>query len=119
MPKSVHGVMSEFKRGELHSGSKSGPVVKNRRQAIAIALSEQRQKGAQVKTKYHGSGEFTKAEENRGYKVYCTASELGKMDSDRYENVKEFTLASRRESTLGSASKRKVLRRSESTKGKY
>ena len=71
------------------------------------------------KTKYHGSGPFSKADEAKGYKTYCTASELGKMDSDRYENVKEYTLASRRESTLGSAAKRKVLRRSESTKGKY
>lgn len=36
----VHKVMSEFKRGKLHSGSKHGPEVKNRRQAVAIALSE-------------------------------------------------------------------------------
>lgn len=43
MPKSVEGVMHEFKHGELHSGSSSGPVVKNRKQAIAIAMSEQRQ----------------------------------------------------------------------------
>lgn len=31
-------VMSEFKRGTLHSGS--GEIVKNRKQAIAIAMSE-------------------------------------------------------------------------------
>lgn len=43
MPKDVAGVMREFKAGELHSGSKTGPVVKNRKQAIAIGLSEQRQ----------------------------------------------------------------------------
>ena len=35
-------VMHEFKEGTLHSGSKSGPKVKNRKQAIAIALSEAR-----------------------------------------------------------------------------
>lgn len=35
-------VMGEYKRGTLHSGSKKGPVVKSRKQAIAIALSEQR-----------------------------------------------------------------------------
>jgi hypothetical protein len=34
-------VMGEFKAGELHSG-KDGPVVKNRKQAIAIGLSEAR-----------------------------------------------------------------------------
>jgi len=36
----VQKVMHEFKAGGLHSGSKKGPVVKNRKQAIAIALSE-------------------------------------------------------------------------------
>ena len=35
----VGKVMSEFKAGGLHSG-KGGPVVKNRKQAIAIAMSE-------------------------------------------------------------------------------
>jgi hypothetical protein len=35
-------VMHKFKHGELHSGSKSGPPVKNRKQAIAIMLSEKR-----------------------------------------------------------------------------
>ena len=33
-------VMGEFKRGTLHSGSKKGPKVANRKQAIAIAMSE-------------------------------------------------------------------------------
>ncbi len=32
--------MRKFKKGKLHSGSKKGPVVKSRKQAIAIALSE-------------------------------------------------------------------------------
>ena len=32
-------VLHEFKTGTLHSG-KGGPVVKSRKQAIAIALSE-------------------------------------------------------------------------------
>lgn len=38
-------VMSEYKAGELHSGSKTGPVVKSRKQAVAIALSEARAAG--------------------------------------------------------------------------
>jgi len=38
----VEKVMGEFKRGSLHSGSKKGPRVTSRRQAVAIALSEQR-----------------------------------------------------------------------------
>jgi ribosomal protein L21E len=37
--KKISKVMREFKKGELHSG-KSGKVVKNPKQAIAIALSE-------------------------------------------------------------------------------
>ncbi len=41
-PKKVGKVMGEFKSGTLHSGSKHGPAVKNRKQAIAIALSEAR-----------------------------------------------------------------------------
>jgi hypothetical protein len=32
--------LHKFKHGKLHSGSKKGPKVKNRDQAIAIALSE-------------------------------------------------------------------------------
>jgi hypothetical protein len=36
----VRKVMHEFKAGTLHSGSKKGPAVKSRKQAVAIALSE-------------------------------------------------------------------------------
>ena len=39
--KKVNKVMGEFKEGTLHSG-KGGKVVKNPKQAIAIALSEAR-----------------------------------------------------------------------------
>jgi hypothetical protein len=41
----VEKVMSEFKSGDLHSGSKKGPVVKNPKQAMAIALSEKKAAG--------------------------------------------------------------------------
>jgi hypothetical protein len=37
--KKIGKVMHEYKTGTLHSG-KGGPVVKSRKQAIAIALSE-------------------------------------------------------------------------------
>ena len=37
--KKVGSVMREFKEGSLHSG-KGGPVVKSRKQAVAIAMSE-------------------------------------------------------------------------------
>ena len=36
----VGKVMKEYKAGELHSGSKMGPAVTNKKQAVAIALSE-------------------------------------------------------------------------------
>ncbi len=32
--------MGEYKTGKLHSGSKKGPMVKSRAQAIAIGMSE-------------------------------------------------------------------------------
>jgi len=35
-------VLHKFKHHQLHSGSKSGPKVTNRKQAIAIMLSEKR-----------------------------------------------------------------------------
>lgn len=38
----IEKVMHEWKEGKLHSGSKKGPRVSNRRQALAIALSEAR-----------------------------------------------------------------------------
>lgn len=36
----IRKVLHEFKTGTLHSGSKKGPKVTNRKQAIAIAMSE-------------------------------------------------------------------------------
>lgn len=39
----VGKVMREYKEGTLHSG-KGGPVVKSRKQAIAIAISEANRK---------------------------------------------------------------------------
>lgn len=35
-------VMKKFKGGRLHSGSKHGPLVRDRAQAVAIMLSEAR-----------------------------------------------------------------------------
>lgn len=40
----VKKVLEEYKRGQLHSGSKNGPIVTNRKQALAIALAESRKK---------------------------------------------------------------------------
>lgn len=38
--KKIAKVMKEFDKGELHSGSKKGPVVTNPKQAVAIGYSE-------------------------------------------------------------------------------
>jgi hypothetical protein len=47
----IKKVLHEFKEGQLHSGSKKGPEVTNKKQAIAIALSEARKAGEKVKQK--------------------------------------------------------------------
>lgn len=39
-------VMHKWKHGELHSGSKKGPKVRGKKQAIAIMLSEKRKEKA-------------------------------------------------------------------------
>lgn len=44
----VKKVMTEFKEGKLHSGSKKGPMVINPKQALAISMSEARSKGYKV-----------------------------------------------------------------------
>ena len=38
--KKMSKVMREYKAGTLNSGSKTGPIVKSRKQAIAIGLSQ-------------------------------------------------------------------------------
>ena len=52
----VHTVMKEFKHGTLRSGS--GAKVKNRKQAVAIAMSEsgQSKKSAGTKKLRHAAG---------------------------------------------------------------
>ena len=49
--KSVKSAMHRAKRGTLKSGKGRHPRVKNRKQAIAIGLSEARKKGAKVPRK--------------------------------------------------------------------
>ncbi len=57
-------VLHKFKRNELHTGSSSGPLVKNRKQAIAIMLSEKRSN----KKEYQGVGPSKSARSRMGVK---------------------------------------------------
>jgi hypothetical protein len=66
--KKVGKVMREFKSGKLHSGKK-GPVVKNRKQAIASALSEAGQSKKQMRSGGMSDGQASKGfgiEKKRG-----------------------------------------------------
>lgn len=40
--KKIKKVMREFGEGKLHAGSKKGPIVKDKAQALAIGYSESR-----------------------------------------------------------------------------
>ena len=51
-------VMGEFASGKLHSGSKKGPEVTNKKQAVAIAMSEARKAAAKKPVKMREGGVF-------------------------------------------------------------
>ena len=61
----VERVMHEFKHGELRSGT-SGQKVKNRKQAVAIALSEAGESNQQTPKENEEHLRHTKAKERRG-----------------------------------------------------
>jgi hypothetical protein len=61
----VERVMHEFKHGELRSGT-SGQKVKNRKQAVAIALSEAGESNQQTPRENEEHLRHTKAKERRG-----------------------------------------------------
>jgi hypothetical protein len=61
----VERVMHEFKHGELRSGT-SGQKVRNRKQAVAIALSEAGASHQQTPKENEQHLRHTKAKERRG-----------------------------------------------------
>jgi Family of unknown function (DUF6496) len=61
----VERVMHEFKHGELRSGT-SGQKVKNRKQAVVIALSEAGESNQQTPKENQEHLRHTKAKERRG-----------------------------------------------------
>lgn len=48
-------VMAKFNKGELHSGSPNGPIVKRKDKALAIMLSEKR-RAQQGDKEYQSTG---------------------------------------------------------------
>ena len=56
----ISKVMGEFKKGELHSGSKDGPKVTKPAQAKAIAMSEARKAGMKAPMKKNEGGKVGK-----------------------------------------------------------
>lgn len=63
----MHKVMREFKDDKLHSGSKSGQKVRNRKQAIAIGMSEARK--AEGKSPRRGSSAKAREKRLANYKM--------------------------------------------------
>lgn len=61
----VGKVMQEFAEGDLHSGSKKGPIVKNPKQALAIGYSEAR-RAAKKPVKKQFGGEISVEESMQG-----------------------------------------------------
>ena len=85
--KKIAKVMREYKKGELHSGSKKGPVVKNPKQAMAIALSEARAAkkaaGGAVDRDYDDVMKKFVPYESKGPKTRYTAAKGRRMAKER------------------------------------
>lgn len=83
--KKIGKIMGEYKRGELHSGSKKGPKVTSEKQAMAIALSEARKAGAKIPKKAEG-GIFNNedmAYESKGPKTRYSAARSRRESKER------------------------------------
>ena len=74
----VGKTLDEYKAGKLHSGSKHGPVVKSKAQALAIGLSEQRKEGKHVAKPKHEPHHEATAPGHMG-KVHDHDAEQGHM----------------------------------------
>jgi len=99
-PGKVKTVMHEFKAGKLHSG-KSGKIVKNPKQAIAIALSEAGMskkgyaqggavRGNDDESSLYGTqvGSHEKFINSDGYKKGGIDVEVSSKDETQYQPVK-------------------------------
>lgn len=86
-------VLHEYKMGELHSGSSTGPIVKSRKQALAIGLAEARSmaKGGRLEVGVYRVGKPTRISPNlyeqKIVEIFdngdiATASDYGRKLSD-------------------------------------
>ena len=91
----IDKTMKEYSEGRLHSGSKKGPVVKSRAQAIAIGLSEARKAGENVKPKHHS---FASSDAPHG------AASMGKPEQHHIEQGHK-TMAGRHSEVDGAGRK--------------
>ena len=91
----VEKVMHEFGEGKLHSGSKKGPKVSNPKQAIAIALSEQR-----AAKKSHGGVEYIDKGKDTSVPVSIKGTKDQSTDEDFYGKAKDAPMPPRRPSNL-------------------
>jgi hypothetical protein len=93
----VAKVMGEFGEGKLHSGSKKGPKVTNPKQAVAIALSEQR-----AAKKSRGGVQYI--DKGKDTSVPVKDIKSGKIpqstDEDFYGKAKDMPMPPRRPSML-------------------
>ena len=71
-------VMSKWKSGNLHSGSKKGPKVKGQKQAVAIMLSEKRAAKA-GKSEYKAKGGADKRTFQHESSSYNFRNHLGRL----------------------------------------
>lgn len=119
----VSRVMHEFKHGELRTRG-TGPKVKSRRQAIAIALSESGSSNQQSARRNASSLQKTKAKERRGETAEAmsegkraqtrTMEEATARKSTRKSPARKAT--TRKTTARKSAAKKSVARKSGVTK---
>jgi hypothetical protein len=108
--KTVESAMRRRKKGTLKSG-RSGRTVKSRKQAIAIGLSEAREKGAKVPKK-KGAGKKAASKKSSGRKKSATkkSSRGGSKSAGRKKSTGRKSSGGRKKSTGRKSARKKSSR---------